>query len=352
MRRLCGAAAVSWLTDSVMLGRAITAHRAPFKLTVAVTYVCDQRCTHCRIWRRGRTDELDAAEWRRVWRAASDTLSWIDLTGGEVTSRPDFAEIAIAAVEECSHLAMLHYPSNGRRPEVLEQVTRAILGAGPRRLVLSLSLDGPRETHDRLRGDPGAFDHAMDSYRRIRALGVEVYFGMTLSPWNVELLDATQQAIRDEIPGFGWRDLHVNFLHESDHYFGNTGIERNDPDRLRAVIERFIERRGLARHPTQLLERLYLKHVPEHLATGRSPLKCSSLKSHGFIDPTGRVYPCHIWDEPVGRLRDHHYSLSEIWALERTRAVRAEVEADRCPGCWTPCEAYPTILANLPGSML
>ncbi len=339
------------LADGVMLARAVSG-RAPFKLTVAVTYECDQRCTHCRIWRRERTDELSAGEWRRVWRAASGSLSWIDLTGGEVTSRPDFAEIAIAAVEECGSLAMLHYPSNGKRPDTLERVTRAIVGAGPNRLVLSISLDGPKALHDRLRGDKGAFDSAIESYRRIRALDVEVYFGMTLSPRNIDVLDATYEAIRDEIADFAWRDLHINFLHESGHFFGNDGIERSDPGDLRAVIQRFVDKRGGSRSPTHLLENVYLKHVSEHLETGRSPLGCSSLAGHCFIDPTGTVYPCHIWDEPIAGLRDHGYSLARVWATRRAQDVRADVLADRCPGCWTPCEAYPTILANLPKSLI
>ena len=342
---------MSLVNDGLLLARAFTsgwsAKGGPFKLTVAVTWQCDQRCTHCRIWRRPRTEELTAGEWRRVWREASGTLSWLDLTGGEVTSRPDFAEIAIAAVEECPRLAMLHFPSNGRDPDLLVETVRAVQSADPSRLILSLSIDGPPETHERLRGDKGAWQKTVESFRRIRALGVEVYFGMTLSPWNVDLLEPTWSALAGEIDGLSWRDLHVNFLHVSPHYFGNEGIQRNDPEALAAAIEAFVARRGLPRRPTHLLEHLYLRHVPEHLRSGRSPLPCASLTGNAFIDPEGCVYPCHIWDEPVANLREHGYSLAAVWTLQRAITLRGEVEADRCPGCWTPCEAYPTLLSNL-----
>ena len=343
------------LTDARLLARAAASGRrrarAPFKLTVAVTWRCEQRCTHCRIWQRPSETELTAGEWRQVWRSGRTTLSWIDLTGGEPTRRADFAEIAVAAVDEVDALAMLHFPSNGRRPDVLEGVVAAIQGASPRRLVLSISLDGPRSVHDRLRGDPGAFDAALESFRRLRARGTEVYLGMTLSPWNVELLEPTVAAIADEVPGFGWRDLHVNFLHRSAHYFQNQDVERPDPVRLADAIRLLRARRGPPRHPTHLLEHLYLRHVPEHLRTGRSPVACGSMSGSGFIDPTGRVYPCHIWDAPVGELRDVDWSLPALWGAEAARTARAEVVADRCPGCWTPCEAYPAVLADLPAAV-
>ena len=338
-------------SDATLLARSIRAGKvrppAPFKLTVAVTYTCEQRCTHCRIWRRPASDELTAGEWRQVWRQGSSTLSWLDLTGGEVTNRPDFSEIAVAALEECPQLALLHFPSNGRSPALLESMTRAILSANPSRLIISLSLDGPPALHDKLRGDKGSYEATLESFQRLRALGVEVYFGFTLSAWNIDHLDETYRALEARIDGFGWSDLHVNFLHESSHFFGNTGIRRSEPEALRTQLRHIIRQRGTPTHPTHLLESLYLSSVESYLHDGRSPLPCSSMSGHAFVNPAGEVYPCHIWDAPVASLREHEYSLARVWDLEVARRRRAEVKSEQCPGCWTPCEAYPTILSNL-----
>ena len=144
----------------------------------------------------------------------------------------------------------------------------------------------------------------------------------------------------------------MNFLHVSEHYFDNAEVPTNEPEALRDVIEDFVRRRGAPSHPTHLLEHLYLRHVPAHLASGRSPVPCASLAGNAFINPSGQVYPCHIWDRPIASLRSHEYSLPAIWDLPETRRLRAEIEADRCPGCWTPCEAYPSILSSLPRAVL
>ena len=340
------------LSDARLVQRALrskwTSTEGPFKLTAAVTYTCHQRCRHCRIWKRDSKNELSVGEWRQIWRSVSSSLSWLDLTGGEVTNRPDFVEIAIAALEECPSLTLLHYPSNGSLPAQLETVTRAIQSAGSQRLILSISLDGPEKLHNKLRGDKSAFANAVDSFQRIKGLGVDVYFGMTLSSWNLDRVDETVEALAQRIPGFGWRDLHINVMNESPHFFGNTGVKKPAGADVAVAIDHLLQKRGRPRTKTELLEYLFLRRLPEHLKTGRSPVPCQSMRGHAFVNPQGLVYPCHIWDRPVGSLRDHQYSLGRLWSSHEAQKTRDEVSSNRCPGCWTPCEAYPTILSNLP----
>ncbi|MBJ94767.1 MAG: hypothetical protein CMP23_09895 [Rickettsiales bacterium] len=339
--------------DALLLARALGAGvrrpKAPFKVTAAVTWVCDQHCRHCNIWRRERGPELSAAEWRQVWRGTKGALSWIDLTGGEVSSREDFAEIAVAAVEELPALAMLHFPTNGADPQRLEQLARTILRADPHRLVVSISLDGPPRLHGRIRGDRAAFDGAVRSYQRLRALGVDAYFGMTLSPHNEGELDSTFAALRERLPELRWQDLHHNFFHRSSHYFENQDMDGLSPDRLQELAAGVLERRGLPANPTELLEWLYLRRVGGYAKSGASAEPCTSLSGNCFIAPDGTVHPCHIWERPLGRLSEVAYALPQLWNRTSTLQARERVREGRCPGCWTPCEAYPSLLAAGPG---
>ncbi len=196
---------MSLVNDARLVARglrsAVSAPALPWKLTCAVTWRCAQRCTHCRIWRRPAGDELTVAQWARVFASVGPALSWLDLTGGEVTSRADFGALARAALDACPSLALLHFPTNGENPGAVEAVARELQG-GHARFVVSISLDGPPQLHDRLRGDPGAFDRAVDTWRRLRSLGVESYFGMTLSDYTVAHVDATRAALADAVPGF------------------------------------------------------------------------------------------------------------------------------------------------------
>ena len=336
--------------DALLVARAAAAGlrrpSGPFKVTAAITWVCEQHCRHCNIWRREQGAEMTALEWRQIWREARSTLSWIDLTGGEVTSRGDFVEIAISAIEELPDLAMLHFPSNGSDPQRLERTARSIRDAGPRRLVVSISLDGPPTLHDRIRGEKGAFDSAVASFERLRGLGIATYFGMTLSPNNEGSLHETMLALRDRVPQLSWRDLHHNFLHTSGHYFDNQGMDRLSAQRMTELAEEIMQLRRLPQSPTELLERLYLRDVASYARSGRSPRPCTSLAGNCFISPSGTVHPCHIWDQPVGSLPEAGYSLAQLWQKAPALRARTAVRDQRCPGCWTPCEAYPTILSD------
>jgi radical SAM protein with 4Fe4S-binding SPASM domain len=81
--------------------------------------------------------------------------------------------------------------------------------------------------------------------------------------------------------------------------------------------------------------------------TGKSPLPCTALSSSCFVDAYWNLYACSIWDAKVGNLRENAFDLRGLWESDRRRELRTDVMEERCSHCWTPCEAYPTILGNL-----
>ena len=87
--------------------------------------------------------------------------------------------------------------------------------------------------------------------------------------------------------------------------------------------------------------------IAKYYETGKSPLPCTALSSSCFIDAYWNLYPCSIWDEKIGNLREAGFDLQAMWDGQRRRELRDDVVGERCSHCWTPCEAYPTILGNL-----
>src|SRR5690606_23237770 len=68
---------------------------------------------------------------------------------------------------------------------------------------------------------------------------------------------------------------------------------------------------------------------------------CQALRSTAFVSPEGDVYPCHVYDRPLGNLRE--LGFSAIWNAAATRTARRDIEALACGGCFTACEAYPAL---------
>jgi len=176
-----------------------------------------------------------------------------------------------------------------------------------------------------------------------------VVLGMTLSAANVDHYPVAFAAAQKEVPDLRHDEFHVNIVHESPHYLGNTdlGLRREaSREKLAAAIEQYAHLRGIPRGPVGYLERTYLAHVRQYLETGKTPMRCHALSASCFIDSWGNVFPCTIYDRKIGSLRDVDYDLSRLWNTPEADALEREIFDYHCPQCWTPCEAYQSIMGN------
>lgn len=320
----------------------------PMKLTFCITYWCNYRCQTCNIWKMKPRDELRLDEIQRFFQR-SNGFSWVDLTGGEVSLRKDFVAIAEAVIENCPNLLMLHFPTNGYLTDQLVEYTREIARMGPEKLVVTVSCDGDEETNDRIRGVEGGYRRQIETFRRLREIpGVEAVLGMTLSADNVHHFPEAFAAARREIPELTHRDFHANIVH-AGHYLHNEDLhlrKQVDPEDLARATEEYAKLRGRSAGPMNYLERTYLRKVRRYLETGRTPMRCHALRSSCFVDSWGNVFPCTIYDRKIGNLREVDYELRRLWDRPETAELQREIWDYQCPQCWTPCEAYQSIMGN------
>lgn len=324
----------------------------PFKLTFAITYWCNYKCKTCNIWQRKPKDELTADE-IELFAQRSNRFSWIDVTGGEVSLRQDFPAICESLVKHNRDLVLLHFPTNGYLTDRIVGQVRQILKFRPPKLIITVSMDGDEQVNDEVRGVAGGYQRQIETFRQLRALqGVDVVLGMTLSKFNADQYENAFQAAKQRIPDLEYRDLHINVVHESSHYLGNHQDQhRQLDDRTLGLLIQETGRHAARRsriplHPVDFLEYAYLRRVEKYLRTGVTPMRCHALRSSCMIDSWGQVFPCTIYNRPLGSLREHNYELARIWQAEETRAVQREIWNKACPQCWTPCEAYPSIMGN------
>jgi len=334
---------------AALAGRANVGRLAvPMKLTFALTYWCQYRCTTCNIWQRRPEDELTSEEILAFVRQTSGVV-WADLTGGEIFLRPDAADLLQAMATSWRRLAVLHFPTNGFLTDRIVAATERLARRGGPSIVVTVSVDGPRRLNDEIRGIAGGFDRQMETLRALRAIpGVRAAVGMTLSRTNIDAVRNTFDACAQEVPGLRETDFHVNVMQLSAHYYGNADLRGQlpSPDAAREAVRQQRLRRRLPLTPSAWLERRYLGLLEEFLATGRTPIRCHALRSSCFIDPWGVVYPCLTYSRPIGNLRETGMRLAPIWRAEEARTRQREIWRGQCPQCWTACDAYPTILGN------
>lgn len=345
MRRL------SRLATQIVLSN-LSVLRSPYKLIYALTYRCQFTCRMCNIGRKEPSDELTIEEISKFF-MKSHRFSWINLSGGELFLRKDFLDIVRVIGRHCTDLYLLNFPTNGYQTELIVASVDELLRSVPLpRLVVTVSLDGPPHLHDHIRNKPGSWDRAVETFRRLRLYKNRhfgVYLGMTLQDANVDAVEETVRSVQDRIADVDFSEFHLNIFHRSAHYYDNTdcgGISN------RELFSKHLERAAVLHtaakfNPVAFLDRKYQSMAKHFLMTGMSPVPCQALSASSFLAPDGTVYPCSVFDCPVGNIRDEGYDIGRIWNSDRHRVVREEIQKKNCPQCWTPCEAYQAMLAHM-----
>ncbi len=321
----------------------------PYKLLFAITYWCNYRCKTCNIWLKRPKNELSLEEIEKFFQK-SNRFSWIDITGGEVFLRKDFLPIVEVVLSHCKDLVLLHFPTNGFMTDTIVNTVEKIVKMKPPRMIITVSMDGDETVNDEIRGIEGGWRKQIETFKQLHAIpGVRVVLGMTLSSYNADHYETAFQAAKRECDWMTYEDFHINIAHISGHYYSNAEQDpfRGQENKVIETVKQNMRHRGMPTGPVEFLEREYLKRVEQYLKTGKTPVRCNSLKSSCFLDPFGRVFPCGMYDQVVGNIRDTDYDLAAIWNSERAKKLQKEIWEYKCPQCWTPCEAYQSVLGSL-----
>lgn len=135
---------------------------SPILLNLWVVEHCNARCVMCDCWQRRPSPTISVEIIDRVLREAEGLgIDSVRITGGEPLLRRDFAEILAALNRRSFRKAVL--VTNGL---LLDRHLDAINDSALTQV--SVSLDGIGETHDRIRGVPGAYRRVVGSLSRLQ----------------------------------------------------------------------------------------------------------------------------------------------------------------------------------------
>ena len=266
--------------------------------------------------------------------------------------RRDLEDSSTAIVDADRSLYLLNFPTTGWFGDRTVALVERMLRRGIGRLMTTISIDGPRELHDAMRGLPGSWERGIETLRRLRAIKTPEFSGRR-----------RHDAVREE--------RRVRRRHDRRDPRGHSGFRAHrPPPEYRPRVGALLRQRrlsGRSRHrirsptpsrrigtasATAFIRSDFSKiairrssaattrRTSRRCRARRSPRRASSIRTGSCIrarSGTSRSAAC------ASRLR----SASGCGARNRTRDVRAAVVDEQCPHCWTPCEAYPTILGNL-----
>lgn len=327
---------------------------SPFKLSYAVTYRCNLKCRMCNIWNKEHArDELSADDIGRLFHKPHGVY-WLGITGGEPFLRKDLPDLVDAALAPSPHLRALHFATNGTLTPRIEEMVHAAKKKYPKlKMVFTLSVDGPPELHNRIRGAQDVWANMFKTFALLKKTkGVKPQFGFTLSHENIDKFEDTFLAMRAAYPRLRFDDVTVNIFQRSSFYYENHGMAPLDADEVARQIKKILAMDHDRMSLNNFLRRKYLQLYLKFLKTRKSPVKCQSLASTCFLDPYGNLYPCAVYDRKLLNIRETDLSLNAIWQLKEAKKIHSECAANKCPSCWSPCDAYSAIGGSILQSMV
>ena len=283
---------------------------------------CNLTCKHCYSISADKDfpGELSTEE---VFRVMDDLkaarVPVLILSGGEPLLRRDIFDIARRAKALGFYVGL---SSNGTL--VNGENVEAIAATGFD--YVGISLDGLRETHDRFRRKPGAFDAALNGVRLCKAAGAKVGIRFTLAQENAHDFPALLDLMEAE----GVDKFYLSHL----NYAGRGNKNRKDDAHFRTTREAMdllLERswrHAQASRPSEFVtgnndaDGVYLLHwvaarFPEKYEHIRAKLVQWGGNASGVtvanIDNIGDVHPDTMWwNYPLGNVRQRAFG--EIWA--------------------------------------
>jgi len=204
-----------------------------------LTLRCDLRCLHCgSIAGHPRPNELSREELLRVAGELADLgCERVTLSGGEPTLRPEWDEVARALVGRKVGVNII---SNGWG--WTHATTERARAAGLSNV--AFSVDGPEQSHDRVRGRPGSFAHVISALDDCVASGVPVSVVTHVNAVNLPELEAFYADLQAR--GVGAWQLQIGTP------TGNLAKHRKlviRPEDLLELVPRIAELRGRGGRP-------------------------------------------------------------------------------------------------------
>ncbi len=301
-----------------------------------ITERCNLRCRHCyQEDYSGR--EMTWDQWLQVldqfkslldrWRHETGQPTFrghITVTGGEPFVHPDFMKLLQKFAGEKDHYSFAIL-TNGSLidPAVARQLARL----KPR--FVQVSLEGGRETHDRLRG-PGNFDTTRSAIRHLVGRGIPTLVSFTAHRGNYrEFADVVDIACKLKVDKV-WSDRFLPNGAGMDHMGGEalTAEETQEYFNTMAQVRASTRKRWFCRTEVSMDRAL------QFLEGDGRPYFCKAGDSLITLMPNGDVYPCRRMPIHVGNLREQ--TLEAIYyANPLLKQLRdPEQVSEGCGGCF------------------
>ena len=242
-----------------------------------VTNRCNSRCSYCNSY-NVNSEEMDTQEIFCMIDEFSDLgVKRIGFTGGEPLLREDIGHIISYAHKKGITTTLF---SNG-------SLVPAKINTLQHLDLLLLSLDGPPQIHDSLRGMKGSFQHVQRAIHAAREAKLPVWINTVITKNNVDQLSfLVDFAVENRVKVMFMPVFNYTLTAAQDTIDGLSA----DDNSFKAAIRNLIARKKQGAPIVNSLS--YFRYILENWPDSNR-LQCRAGHNFCAVGPDGMVYPCH-----------------------------------------------------------
>jgi MoaA/NifB/PqqE/SkfB family radical SAM enzyme len=306
----------------------------PYKILINLTNNCNSKCDFCDIWKVKDFDgEVNLKDTINLFDQMGSSLVWLALSGGEVTLVKYLDSMLSEARKRCKNLKIVTFTTNALLPKKVIELSEQVKKNGFD-LMVTISLDGDEALHDKVRGVPGNYKKCIELYDALKARGVNVNYGVTVSDVNESFIRNKYEEMKHSLKA-------VTFVHDGGIYLKNNLVNTFSVlDSMRHIVKKYS-----IDSISEIIELIHIKISTHFIDKNKSTniLPCEVIRTSIHIMEDGAVRPCMFMKE-MGNIKSDN--ISDIVFSNLADDLKNQIKKDHCPHCWMNCYSPYSIMQH------
>lgn len=267
------------------------------------------------------------------------SLRTVNITGGEPFLRKDLVEV-VRNIHSSAPSCRLVFSTNGMLTDTIVETIEAVR-TFHNRIGVGVSIDGPEEVHDAIRGVSGSFKNAVRTVRALRSKSLrDLRIGMTLVTDNYRYAEQVYRLSKDLGVEFT-----ITFAHNSEIYFQKTDNPHPEFSNVsESKLKGIVDAQLMSFSAKDWFRAYHVQGITSPDLRREFISRCQAGTRFFFVAPYGEVYPCMVMNMPIGNLREAR-DWDSLFDKDKETRIRRAVRNCR-EDCWMVCNTRSLIISQ------
>ena len=311
--------------------------KKPVYLIFFVTNKCNSKCNHCFYSKQlnKNTEDVLTLDQVEAFSKQLGKVIWLAISGGEPFLRDDLEDIYRIFCDN-NKIEDINLPTNGVLAGVIYEKTKRMLELRQiKNFNVSISLDGTKETHNKIRG-MDCFDKALETYDKLAELkkqhpNLKIKISTTISNNNIADIHDLISFVKGRMPLVDFHNFEIMRGNPKNKEYSAPTISQleNIKPRVLKTYEdySFFGKRGLKSRIATNAKRMILNTHIKTLKERRQIFPCYAGIVHCVLDYNGDVQFCELGPK-IGNIKQN--TLEEIWNSKYAKEQREKIKNRGC----------------------